>query len=267
MHELSTDLATDVATDGVTDVATDVVIVGAGGAGLTAAGTIAAANPGLRVLVVEQDLDEPCNTAIASNFIPAAGTRFQRAAGIEDAPQLFAADVMKKNAGRSDALITRVLCERSADAVHWLVDALGVNLELAPELTWLGHSAIRMHAHPTRGGPPVLASLRAFAEGSAHIDIMDRTVGTGLIQSDDGAIHGISAQRGNEALRIRARKVVLTTGGYNANSELLARHIPDMADAPNIGANTDRGDGIVWGEEAGAATALMSGYQGRDCIS
>ena len=251
----------------VREIETDVVVVGGGGAGLTVAGTVAASNKRARVLLVEQDFEEPCNSAIASNFIPAAGTRFQREAGIEDDAQCFAADIMKKNGGRGDAAVALALCEHSADAVHWLVDELAVDLQFAPELTWLGHSVIRMHAHPSRGGPPVLASLRNFAERCAQIEILDQTTGSGLIYSDDGAIAGISAVQGDESLRIRARKVVLTTGGYNANPELLARYIPDMAQAPNIGANTDRGDGILWAQEAGATCALMSGYQGRDCIS
>jgi fumarate reductase flavoprotein subunit len=249
------------------EIETDVVVVGGGGAGLTVAGTVGAINKGARVLVVEQDFDEPCNSAIASNFIPAAGTRFQRAAGIEDSAPRFAADIMKKNGGRGDAAIALALCEHSADAVHWLVDALTVDLQLAPELTWLGHSAIRMHAHPSRGGPPVLTSLRDFAASCAKIQLLDHTIGTGLIQSDDGAIVGISASQGDKELHIRAQTVVLTTGGYNANPELLASHIPDMAQAPNIGAKTDRGDGIIWGQAVGGTCALMSGYQGRDCIS
>lgn len=246
---------------------TDVVVVGGGGAGLTAAGTIAAASSHLRVTVVEIDSSQPCNTAIASNFIPAADTRFQRAAGIEDSAQLFAADIMRKNGGRSDPVITRALCAHSADALHWLVDALGAHLELAPELKWLGHSAVRMHAHPSRGGPPVLASLLRFAQVHERIRILDRTAGTGLIQAGNGAVCGITAACGDERIRIAARKVVLTTGGYGANPGMIARHIPDMADAPSIGARADRGDGIAWGVRAGGRSALMGAYQGRDCIS
>ena len=251
----------------VREIETDVVVVGGGGAGLTVAGTVAASNKRARVLLVEQDFEEPCNSAIASNFIPAAGTRFQRAAGIEDSAQSFVADIMKKNGGRGDASIALALCEQSADAVHWLVDELKVDLEFAPELTWLGHSAIRMHAHPSRGGPPVVESLRDYAQRSAQITVLDHTTGSGLILSDEGAVLGVNATQDDESIQIHARKVVLTTGGYNASPQLLARYIPDMAEAPNIGANTDRGDGIVWAQAAGADCALMSGYQGRDCIS
>ncbi len=246
---------------------TDVVVVGGGGAGLTVAGTIAAASSRLRVTLVELDSSQPCNTAIASNFIPAAGTRFQRAAGIGDSAPLFAADIMRKNGGRSAAALTHALCSHSAEALHWLVDALGVQLELAPELTWIGHSAIRMHAHPSRGGPPVLASLRGFAQGHGRIRFLDHTLGTGLIQDGNGAICGITATCGDEQLRIAARKVVLTTGGYGANPGMISSHIPEMADAPSIGSKADRGDGIAWGLGAGGRCALMGAYQGRDCIS
>ena len=160
---------------------TDVVIVGAGGTGLTAAAAIATNAPHLRVTLIERDLSIACNSAIASNFIPAAGTRFQRAAGIDDTPDLLLSDILKKNKGRVDLRLARAICESSAETIHWLVDKVGVELELAPELTWLGHSVVRMHAHPERGGPPVLASLRRFVEGCAKVKILDQTICTGLI--------------------------------------------------------------------------------------
>jgi fumarate reductase flavoprotein subunit len=216
---------------------------------------------------VEQDFDEPCNSAIASNFIPAAGTRFQRAAGIEDNAQCFTADIMNKNGGRSDAAIALSLCEHSVDAGHWLVEAAHCGFAVGAGVD-LARPQRDSHARPSQPRrPPVLASLRDFAASCAQIQLLDHTIVTGLIQSDDGAIVGISAAQGDKALHIRAHTVVLTTGGYNANPELPASHIPDMAQAPNIGAKTDRGDGIIWGQAVGAACALMSGYQGRDCIS
>ncbi|MBI2321800.1 MAG: FAD-binding protein [Chloroflexi bacterium] len=62
--------------------------------------------------------------------------------------------------------------------------------------------------------------------------------------------------------RIAAQRVVLATGGFGANCELLAAHIPEMAQAPYFGAPSNTGEGIVWGLEAGAMLAHMAGYQG-----
>ncbi len=245
---------------------TDVVIVGAGGAGLTAAAAIATHAPGLRVTLLERDLASPCNSAIASNFIPAAGTRFQRAAGIADTPELLLADIVAKNGGCVDLKLAQAICERSAETLHWLVDVVGIELELAPELTWLGHSVVRMHAHPERGGPPVLASLRRFVEGCAKVEIIDQTTCTGLCGEAGTGVTGVITQRAGQAEQIRAARVVLACGGFGARPELVAAHVPEIAGAPHIGSSKDMGDAVRWGQELGAALARMGSYQGRDCI-
>jgi fumarate reductase flavoprotein subunit len=245
----------------------DRIVIGAGGAGLVAAATAAVLDPDRSIIVLEADSAEPCNTRIASNFIPACGTRFQRAAGIEDSVEQFVADIMKKNGGTGDPELTRCICAASAEALHWMVDALGVALELAPELRWIGHSAVRMHAHPSRGGPAVLEALRMRVNSLTGIQFFDRTRCTGLIVSDTGEVEGVTAQQGDRTLRIEASAVVLTCGGFGADPERVAREIPEMADAPHIGAKNERGDAIRWGGQIGVRLARMGSYQGRDCIS
>lgn len=244
----------------------DVLIMGAGGTGLVVAAVLAAQAPGLKVVLLERDLETPCNTAIASNFIPAAGTRFQRAAGIHDSPDQLLSDIVRKNGGHVDPVLARAICTASADAIHFLVDVVGVALEFAPELTWLGHSVPRMHAHPERGGPPVLASLRRFVEACPSVQILNQTVGTALIGDAQRGVTGAFARHAGTDLRISASKVVLACGGFGARPDRLAMHIPEMAGAPHIGSSKDLGDALDWGESLGAAFALMGAYQGRDCI-
>ena len=245
---------------------TDVAVVGGGGAGLMAAATAAMVGDGLDVLLLERDAGEPCNSLISSSFIPAAGSRLQRAAGIEDSAEEMAADILRKNGHRSDPEVTLELCRRSAETIHWFIDGLGVDLEFAPEVAWIGHSHPRMHSHPTRSGMPVIERMRERLVSLGNATVLDGTAGTGLIRDAGGAVTGVTARRHGAELRIAARRVVLATGGFNANREMLARYIPEMADAPNIGARSSRGDGIGWGMAIGAAVDHMSGYQGRDCI-
>ena len=244
---------------------TDLVVVGGGGAGLMAAGTAAMANDNINVVLLEQDPDEPCNTEIASNFIPAAGTRFQREAGVHDAADVFASDVMDKNGGRGNPEIIHSFCLCAAEAVHHLADAFGVDIEFAPELTWVGHSNRRLHAHPTRGGPPIVAQLRKHIDEQTNVIVLNHTRATGLVL-DGESVTGVTAERAGQPLHLEAACVALTTGGFSANRKMLTEFIPEMADAPNIGSKCDNGDGIRWGQAAGAALSLMSGYQGRDCI-
>lgn len=77
------------------DVETEIVIVDAGGCGLMAA--FVAARAGAEVVLLDKSTKLGCNTALASGSIPAAGTRFQRALGIDGTPEQMADDVMRKN--------------------------------------------------------------------------------------------------------------------------------------------------------------------------
>ena len=245
---------------------TDVVVVGGGGAGLMAAATAAATGGEIEVLLLERDSSERCNSLISSSFIPAAGSRLQRAAGIDDSPEAMAADILRKNGHRSDPEVTLELCRLSAETVHWFIDGIGVELEFAPEVAWVGHSRARMHSPPARSGVPIIERMREFIASLPNATVFDKTSGTGLVRTREGTVTGITARRHGTEIRIAARRIVLATGGFNANREMLARYIPDMADAPDIGARSNRGDGIAWGMAAGAAVDHMSGYQGRDCI-
>ena len=84
-----------------------VVVVGAGAAGLTAA--LAARDAGAPVVVLERDAAPAGNTALTLGMLPGAGTRFQRAAGIEDDAELFLADILAKAKGRTDHDLARAI--------------------------------------------------------------------------------------------------------------------------------------------------------------
>ncbi|MBM3515925.1 MAG: FAD-dependent oxidoreductase, partial [Alphaproteobacteria bacterium] len=84
-----------------------VVVAGAGACGLTAA--LAARDAGAEVLVLERDATPRGTTSMSQGTICAAGTRMQRAAGIEDNPDIFYADVMAKTEGRTDPALVRAV--------------------------------------------------------------------------------------------------------------------------------------------------------------
>jgi fumarate reductase flavoprotein subunit len=117
---------------------TDVVVVGSGGCGLTAA--IAAAQSGVEALVFEKQNRPWSNTARSGGMIPAAGTRFQRAAGIEEGPEDLAQDIFRKNHNSSDPEMTRHLARVAPQMVEWLVDVVGVDLVFVDDFKYPGHS-------------------------------------------------------------------------------------------------------------------------------
>src|SRR3974390_688011 len=83
------------------------LIIGAGAAGLCAA--LAAKEAGIGTVVVERDAVPSGSTALSAGLLPAAGTRFQRAKGIADDPQLFADDIQRKAHGQNDAAVVEAI--------------------------------------------------------------------------------------------------------------------------------------------------------------
>jgi fumarate reductase flavoprotein subunit len=242
---------------------TELAIVGAGGCGLMAAFT--AARRGVEVILLEKDSKLGCNTELASGSIPAAGTRFQRQAGIDGTPEQMAADVMRKNHGQADAQIVLELCRRSREIVDLIVDEVGLPLTLNTDAGRAGFSFLRLHNPPGRSGAPLVRALHEALARFPNATFADETPGAGLICDERGAVVGVRAGPAGEE-RILARKVILACDGFGASKEMLARYIPEMAGVEYIGVQGNTGEGIRWGLERGAATAHMTGYQGHGLV-
>lgn len=242
-----------------------VLIIGAGAAGLTAA--LSARSAGAGVLVLERDAEPSGSTALSSGLIPAAGTRFQRALGIEDSPALFAADILAKNHDRADPEIVRRIAEASAEAVEFLEDVAAIRLSVVEGFRYPGHSALRMHGTPERTGGALMARLldAAAREG---IDIATKARATGIIATAEGRILGVEIARpGDAAERVACQALVLACNGYGGNPGLIRTHIPALADALYFGHAGNTGDALRWGEALGARAADLSGHQGHGSVA
>lgn len=245
------------------DLETELVVVGAGACGLMAA--FAAARRGVQVIVLEKDTRLGCNTELASGSFPAAGTRFQRALGIEGSAEEMAADVMRKNHGQANADIVLALCRKSREVVDVLVDEVGLPLALNTDAGRFGFSFLRLHNPPGRSGAPLVRALHDALARFPNATFADRTPGAGLLADESGAVAGVLAGAAGDQ-RIGARKVVLACDGFGASKPMLRRYIPEMADVEYIGVQGNTGDGIRWGIELGAAMAHMGGYQGHGLV-
>lgn len=242
----------------------DVVIVGAGAAGLCAA--LAARDAGASVVVVERDEEPAGNTALTLGMLPGAGTRFQRAKGIDDTPELFLADIMAKAKGKTDEGLARAVVEASGPAVEWLADRHGLVFELLDDILYPGHARHRYHVPPGRTGAEFQAGLlRAALAAGAEI-VTGSEVST-LFVSPAGSIEAAALRdrQGRESA-VGCGALVLATGGYGADPAMVARHMPDMRGAAYCGHDGSRGEALVWGEALGAAAVDLGGYQGH-CVA
>ena len=234
-----------------------VVVVGAGACGLAAA--LAARDAGADVLVLERDASPSGSTALSSGFVPACGTRWQRAAHVADSPGRMADDIQRKNGGEADANIVDKLCQASGPTLEWLTDAHGVRFVLVEGFLYPGHSALRMHAVPEKTGAALLAALLRAASG---IDLLCSATVTEITEEKvsfrrpDGRRESV----GYDAL-------VLACSGFGGNRTMVAEHIPEMAQALYFGHAGNQGDAVRWGTGLGAALRHMGAYQGHGSVA
>src|SRR5215510_1460458 len=138
------------------------LIIGAGAAGLCAA--LAAKEADGDVVVVERDAIPTGSTALSAGLIPAAGTRFQRAKGIDDGAQHFADDIQRKAQGQADPVLVEAVARGAGPLVEWLADRHRLPFDVIDNFNYPGHSAMRMHGLPGRTGRELIDRLRSAAE-------------------------------------------------------------------------------------------------------
>lgn len=237
------------------------VVVGAGGCGLVAA--LAAAREGRNVLVLEKDSEPGGNTALSTGLIPAAGTRFQREAGVwDDTPELMAEDIFNKNGYQSNPELTRLLCESSASLVEWLADEIGCEMVCFTDFLYPGQSRFRMHGPPRGYGAALVDQLERAVREAAGIELRTGTPVEGLIW-DGSRVTGVRTGAGE----IRAGSVILALNGFAANAEMVGEYLgPEVARALYYGAPGNIGEGIRWGVSLGAMVEHMGAYQGHGSV-
>lgn len=242
-----------------------VVIVGGGAAGLIAA--LAAQAEGVAPLVIERDPVPRGSTALSAGLVPAAGTRWQREAGIEDTVDAFAADIRRKAADQNDAAAVATVAAAVGPALEWLADAHGLEFSVITDFRYPGHSANRMHGLASRSGEELIDRLRAAAE-RAGVDMLLNARMTALHVADDGRIAGLSLERPDgSSEEIGCGALILACNGYGGAKELVRQHIPSLADALYFGHPGNQGDAVLWGEALGAAMRDLSGHQGHGSVA
>jgi fumarate reductase flavoprotein subunit len=218
----------------------DVIVVGGGNAGLAAAAS--AAEFGLRVCLVEKQSELGGQLPWSSAHFSAAGTALQRRRGIVDHPELHLRDVLEMGHGLANERLTRIAVEAAAEAVDWL-DAAGFPFAPDAPVIVRGHEPYsRPRTYwggddPTAGGLPLLQTLLGLIEraGSA-ITVMTSTRLAGLrVASAADATRTVTGidvvlSDGSTA-NFSAPSVILATGGYAADRQLVAELQPDHADA------------------------------------
>jgi fumarate reductase flavoprotein subunit len=242
----------------------DVLVVGAGACGLAAA--IAAHDAGAGVAIIEKRDRPGGNSSLSTGSVPAAGTRFQRAAGIADSTEQFVADLVRTGGPTDCPDLLRRLVETSAETVEWLVDCAGARMALVTAYKHVGHSVPRLHAPVSRRGQDLVDDLLAAVEARG-IPLAVRN-GARTLLVDDGRVTGAQVETGDgERHQVTARKIILAVNGFAGNRALVARFCPEVSGAQYFGARGSEGEAVLWGEQLGAALGNIGAYQGYAAVS
>ena len=284
----------------------DVVVVGAGGAGMTAA--ITAAAEGKSVVILESQSMVGGNSVRATGGMNAGKTVYQdenefgESAGVEktlktaaekyadnetitalaktvseqwaayqanptgyfDSVELMELDTMIGGKGINDPELVETLCENSADAIDWL-DEHGITLHNVSSFG--GASVKRIHR-------PVNAEGKTVSVGSYMIPLLEEncekagvkmmldTTATEILTDANGAAVGVKATGASgETVTVNAKAVVLATGGFGANLDMVVKYKPELKGFMTTNAPGIQGQGIEMAQAIGAATVDMDQIQ------
>ena len=227
---------------------TDIVIIGAGGAGMTAA--INSAQAGKDVILLEKMPYAGGNTTKATGGMNAAETHYQKEQGIDDSVEQFVEDTMEGGHNINDKDLVTIMAENSAEGIDWL-DSIGAPL---PKVSFSGGATnARIHAPEDGSGVGaylVTAMLKKIDELD-NIKVMYNTTATDIMTLE-GTANGVMAEDEENYYTIHAKAVILATGGFGNNEDMIVNYRSDLEGTVTTSAPGITGDGIVMAEAVGA---------------
>ena len=236
----------------------DFVVVGAGGAGIAAA--IEASRKGLKTIVLEKMPIIGGSSLLSTGGMNVAGSKQQKAAGINDTPEMFTQDTLKVGKGTNDKVLVNVLTEQSNSALEWF-EALGGKLDLDPGV-YGGCQAPRMHYTKSGGiGRYMIKEMKpALEKSGADVRVNSQVVR--LERDKNGAVTGVLVKGKNTGLyRISAPTVLLATGSYANNGKLVSKYHPEFFGMVTSAQPGSHGDGIYLGQDVGAKVTHLERVQ------
>ena len=286
---------------------TDIVIVGAGGAGMTAA--LTAAEKGANVIILESQAAVGGNSVRATGGMNAADTpaqdenEFGESAGVEktlktarttyadnvtitklaeevekqwadyqanpvgyfDSDELMELDTMIGGKGINNPELVEELADESADGVEWLKK---YGIDLTSVGSFGGASVKRIHRPVNAEGKTIAVGsymiplLEKACEENDKISIQLETTATTILTDENGKAVGVKAvgATGNE-VTVNAKAVILATGGFGANLDMVAELVPALKGFMTTNAAGAQGQGIEMAQALGAATVDMDQIQ------
>ncbi len=229
------------------DLQTELVIVGGGLAGFSAA--LEAALSGHQVILLEKQAETGGSSAMSGGCLAFAGTDLQRENQIEDSSELLFNDLREVGQFENDESLVRVYVDNQLDTYEWLKQAgvqFGRNIEASS-----GQSVPRVHnVDPA----DTVRTIAARAKETGKVQVLTSAAAQRLIRNaQTGRVEGVSVLQDGNTYSVRGRLgVLLASGGFCRNAELVHRYAPQYDAAVFIGGEGNVGDGLKMAWQIGA---------------
>lgn len=229
---------------------TQIVVIGGGGAGLAAA--MAAAEKGADVILLERDSKLGGTSAMAFGIF-AAESLVQKRMNIDANRDFFFQTIVDYSHWRINPAVIHAFIDKSADTIRWLEEK-EIEFELPPISRKVFNVEIPPVWHCPKGyGTQIIEVLTGkFAELGGRIYY--ETAAKEILVNSKRGITGVLAMRKEKELNIKAKQVIIATGGYGGNKELLKKYCRYYHDNMTVAGLPNTGDGLLMATKIGAAT-------------
>jgi len=235
---------------------TDIIIVGGGGAGMAAA--LSAAEKGCKNITVIEKSGATAGSTAMSHDIFGAESPVQKRAGIDAGRDVLFKRAMEwSHWTKVNPRIVRAFIDKSGDTISWL-EGMGIEFAITQyfpgQVPWVRHYMVNGQ------GAHLMRTLRLECD-KRGVKVYTHMRGEKILKGEDGIVRGIVAKGKENEIIVNAKSVIITTGGYGNNKEMLNKHCPYYHDTISYdGPPSNTGDGITMAVAVGAATDGMGAY-------
>jgi fumarate reductase flavoprotein subunit len=230
----------------IENIQADIAILGSGVAGLAAA--VAAAEKGASVVLLEKTNALGGRSVRAEGFF-AADSPAQQRFGVDAPVDVLFRMAMDYAHWRINPRLIRAFINKSGDTVRWL-ESKGCLIDRVTP--FYRNQVYRVWHQPKGGGAEVIAVLKKNCE-ELGVKALTRSPAKKIVTEPSGKIVGVIADKDDTEIRINAKSVIIATGGFGGNKELLKKYCPDYSEDINTAAPIYNGDGLLMAMELGAA--------------
>ncbi len=236
----------------------DVLVLGGGGAGVTAAGH--AAEAGAKTVLVEKMAWLAGSSSLAIGTFYGAGTQLQKAAGVEDDPSGLLDYFLSRGGDKLDYDVQEFCAEHFGETIDWLAGELGVPFK--ETVSKKGTDPVPRAHNCANNAMDALRAVTQFAQEKG-VEFHFGTAAESLVTDEAGAVVGVLARRGSgELVQYRAKSIVVATGGFCRNEGMIDEYCPDYSGAyTEVGVGCT-GEGLQMGLDIGADYVGHGGTNG-----